>query len=61
LIRAENSFCIIRLNSHEAAKQQPFEQVRAQIKKNLQARRVDQLRSALNRQLRKTAKVTELS
>jgi peptidyl-prolyl cis-trans isomerase C len=61
LIRAENSFCILRLNSHEAAKQLPFEQVRAQIKKNLQARRVDQLRSALNRQLRKTAKVTELS
>ena len=61
LIRAENSFCIVRLNSHEAAKQLPFEQVRAQIKKNLQARRVDQLRSALNRQLRKTAKVTELS
>ena len=61
LIRAENSFCIIRLNSHEAAKQLPFEQVRAQIKKNLQARRVDQLRSALNHQLRKTAKVTELS
>jgi parvulin-like peptidyl-prolyl isomerase len=61
LIRAENSFCIVRLNSHEAAKQLPFEQVRAQIKKNLQARRVDQLRSALNRQLRKSAKVTELS
>jgi parvulin-like peptidyl-prolyl isomerase len=61
LIRAENSFCVVRLNSHEAAKQQPFEQVRAQIKKNLQARRVDQLRSALNHQLRKTAKVTELS
>jgi len=61
LIRAENSFCIVRVNNHDASKQQPFEQVRAQIKKNLQARRVDQLRSALNRQLRKTAKVTELS
>jgi peptidyl-prolyl cis-trans isomerase C len=60
-IRAENSFCIVRLNNHDAAKQQPFEQVRAQIRKNLQARRVDQLRSALNRQLRKTAKVTELT
>ena len=59
LIRAENSFCIVHLNARETARQLPLQQVRAQIKKNLQARRVDQLRAALNRQLRKTAKVEE--
>jgi peptidyl-prolyl cis-trans isomerase SurA len=61
LIQAENSFCIVRLNGREAARQVPFEQVRAQIRKNLQARRTDQLRAALNRQLRKTAIVEEFS
>jgi len=61
LIRADNSFCIVRLSGREAARQLPFEQVKAEIRKNLQAMRVDQLRSALNRQLRKTAKVEEVS
>jgi parvulin-like peptidyl-prolyl isomerase len=61
LIRAENSFCIVRLNALEPARQLPLQQVGAQIKKNLQAKRVDELRAALNRQLRKTAKVEESS
>jgi peptidyl-prolyl cis-trans isomerase C len=61
LIKAENSYCIVRLNQLETARQLPFEQVRAQIVKDLKARRVDQLRSALNRRLRKAAKVEEIS
>ena len=36
-------------------------EVQAQIRKTLQAQRVDQLRGALNRRLRKTTKVEELS
>ena len=38
-----------------------FEEVKAQIRKTMEAQRVDQLRGALNRRLRKTAKVEEFS
>jgi peptidyl-prolyl cis-trans isomerase C len=61
VVRAENSFCIVRVNANEPARNMPFEEVRTQIRKTLQAQRVDQLRGALNRRLRKTAKVEELS
>jgi len=60
-IRAENSFCIVRLNTMEPARRLPFEKVQEQIRKNMQAQRVEQLRGALNRELRKRAKVEELS
>jgi len=61
IIRAENSFCIVRLNANEPARNVPFEKVQAQIRKTLQMQRVDALRGDLNRRLRKTAKVEELS
>jgi peptidyl-prolyl cis-trans isomerase C len=61
IIRAENSFCIVRVNANETARHVPFEDVKAQIRKTLEAQRVDQLRGALNRRLRKTARVEELS
>ena len=61
IIRVENSFCIVRVNANEPARNLPFAEVQAQIRKTLQAQRVDQLRGALNRRLRKTAKVEELS
>jgi parvulin-like peptidyl-prolyl isomerase len=61
IIRAENSFCIVRLNANEPARNVTFENVQAQIRKTLQMQRVDALRGDLNRRLRKTAKVEELS
>jgi hypothetical protein len=61
IIRAENSFCIVRVNANQPARHLPFEEVKAQIRKTLEAQRVDQLRGALNRRLRKTAKVEEFS
>src|SRR5437660_730994 len=61
LVRAENSFCMIRLNATEPARQLPFEKVQGQLRKNMQAQRVEQLRGALNRRLRKSAKVEEFS
>ena len=61
IVRAENSFCIVRVNGNEPARNMPFEEVQAQIRKTLRAQRVDQLRGALNRRLRKTTKVEELS
>jgi parvulin-like peptidyl-prolyl isomerase len=61
VIRAENSFCVVRVNANEPARHLPFDEVKAQVRKNLQAQRVDQLRGALNQRLRKTAKVEEFS
>jgi parvulin-like peptidyl-prolyl isomerase len=61
LIRAENSYCMVRVNTSEAARQRPFDEVQAQIRKTLQAQRVEQLRGALNRRLRRSAKVEEFS
>ena len=61
IIRAENSFCIVRVNANEPARHVQFEEVKAQIRKTLEAQRVDLLRGALNRRLRKTARVEELS
>lgn len=61
VIRAENSFCIVRVNASEPARNVPFEQVKPQIRETLEGQRVDQLRGALNRRLRKTAKVEEFS
>ena len=61
IIRVENSFCIVRVNGNEPARTLPFVELQAQIRKTLQTQRVDQLRGALNRRLRKTAKVEELS
>ena len=61
VVRTENSFCIVRVNANEPARAVQFEEVKAQIRKTMEAQRVDQLRGALNRRLRKTAKVEELS
>jgi parvulin-like peptidyl-prolyl isomerase len=60
LIRAENSWCIVRLNSHEQPHQATFDQVKASLKKELVASRIDTLRSTLHQQLRKKARVEEL-
>ena len=60
LIRAENSWCIARLNSHEQPRQASFDQVKASLKKELVANQVDTLRRVLHQQLRKKARVEEL-
>lgn len=58
-IEAENSFCIVRLNKHEDAHVVPFEEVRAQLKKDLESDRTAQLRSAFETKLRHDGKVEE--
>jgi len=60
LIRAENSWCILRLKSREQPHQATFEQVKGSLKKELEANQVDTLRRALHQQLRKKATVEEL-
>jgi hypothetical protein len=60
LIRAENSWCILRLNSRKEPYQTTFEQVKVSLKKELEANQVEALRRALHQQLRKKARVEEL-
>ena len=60
LIRAENSFCVVRLNARQDAHQVSYDQVKASLKKELEGTKVDALRQALHQQLRKNARVEEL-
>jgi len=60
LIRAENSWCIVRLNEKIAAHQATYDEVKAGLKREMEGSKADRLRQALNRQLRKGAKVEEL-
>jgi parvulin-like peptidyl-prolyl isomerase len=60
LIRTENSWCILRVNGRQDARQASYEQVKDSLKKELQASRIETLRQALHQQLRKTAKIEEL-
>jgi len=60
LIRAENSWCILRVNGHRDAQQATYDQVRVSLKKELVANKVETLRRTLHQQLRKTAKVEEM-
>jgi peptidyl-prolyl cis-trans isomerase C len=60
LIETENSYCIARVNAREEAKLIPLEQVRAKLKKDMEANKADELRKALESRLRKHAKLEEL-
>lgn len=57
LIQIENAYTIFRLNRHVSPGLEPYEKVRAQVRQNLQKDRAEQLRSAWDNRLRKTAKV----
>ena len=60
LIRAENSWCILRVNAHRDPQQSSYDQVRTSLKQELQANKVETLRRSLHQRLRKNAKVEEL-
>jgi len=60
LIRSENWFCIVRVSARQAGRQIPFAEVKAKLKKDLQATKVEDLRANLHRQLRAKARVEEL-
>jgi parvulin-like peptidyl-prolyl isomerase len=59
LIETENSYCIARVNAIEPARLVPYAEVRAQLKKDLEAERASKLHDDLEARLRKTAKVEE--
>jgi peptidyl-prolyl cis-trans isomerase C len=60
LIRAENSWCIVRMNGHKDASKTGYDQVKDSLKKELEASKVESLRRTLHQQLRKNARVEEL-
>ncbi|HTK94634.1 MAG TPA: peptidylprolyl isomerase [Terriglobales bacterium] len=59
VIQAENSYCIVRVNAREDAQVVPFQKVRADLKKALEAQRTTDLKGQLEARLRKDAKVEE--
>jgi peptidyl-prolyl cis-trans isomerase SurA len=60
LIQLDQAYTIVRLNVHAPAGKTPYTQVRAQLQKELQERKKNQLRMALDKKLRQGAKVEEM-
>ncbi|MGD0436017.1 MAG: peptidylprolyl isomerase, partial [Bryobacteraceae bacterium] len=60
LIQVDQAFTVIRLNAHSAPAMQKFAAVKADLSKQLEKIKTEQLRSGLDRKLRATAKVEEL-
>jgi parvulin-like peptidyl-prolyl isomerase len=61
IIPVDQAFTIIRLNKHTSAGTMKFQDVQAQLRKEIKERKVRQLRSALNKKLRQNAKIEILS
>lgn len=59
-IRLGQAYCIARLNQHISTGMQSFEQVKDSLRKQLEKKKTEQLRSALDKKLRAGAKVEEL-
>ena len=60
LIQVENAYTIIRLNQHIPAGKIKFEDVKAQLMKQLQSKKTEAVRAALDKKLRQNAKVEVL-
>jgi len=57
LIQIESAYTIIRLNAHTAAHKQSLEEVKSDLKVELQKEKYEKLRSGLAKQLRAKAKI----
>jgi len=57
LIQIESAYTIVRLNAHTPARKQPFSEVQAGLKDELQKSKYEKLRSGLAKQLRAKAKI----
>lgn len=60
VIQVEQAYTIIRLNKHVLAGKMTFEQIKDKLRKELEARKTDELRAALDVKLRRRAKVEVL-
>ena len=57
IIQVEQIYTIVRLNQHIPAGKKKFEAVKDQLKKELEKRKTNQVRSALDKKLRQNAKI----
>jgi parvulin-like peptidyl-prolyl isomerase len=60
VIQIEQAYTIVRLAVHTPAGETKFSEVSVQLTKELQQTKTNQLRSALDKKLRQSAKVDEL-
>jgi peptidyl-prolyl cis-trans isomerase SurA len=60
IIPVDQAYTILRLQEHTAAGKVKFEEMKAQLEKELQDKKRNQLRSALDKKLRENAKVEEM-
>jgi parvulin-like peptidyl-prolyl isomerase len=60
IIQVDQAYTIVRLQEHHPAGKQKFEEVKAQLEKELQDHKRNQLRSALDKKLRQSAKIEEM-
>ncbi len=60
LIQIENAYTIVRLNQHIPAGKIKFEGVKAQLMKQMQSKKTNEVRAALSKKLRQNAKVEVL-
>jgi len=56
----DQAYTIIRLNQHILAGKTKFVDVKDSLQKELQKKKVEEVRASLDKRLRKTAKVEEL-
>jgi len=57
LIQIETAYTVVRLNAHTPAHKQSFEEVKGQLKEELQKQKYEQLRVNLAKQLRSKSKI----
>ncbi len=60
LIQLGPNYTLFRLNAHTAAGIAPFTEVKAKLMTDLQKQKTEQLRSSLDKKLRKTARIEVL-
>lgn len=60
IIQVEQIYTIVRLNQHVPAGKRTFDQVKDSLRQEMEKRKTEQVRAALDQRLRKSAKVEEL-
>ncbi len=60
IVQVEQIFTIVRLDKHVPAAKRPFRAVQAEIKKEVELAKTNQIRAALDKKLRQTAKIEVL-
>ena len=60
LIQVEQAFTVVRLQEHKPAGKAKFEEVKAQLEKDMHERKRNQLRAALDKKLRANARIEEM-